>query len=148
MKKVKFTVCGEPKAKGRPRFTRNGRAYTPKNTASYENLVRLAYTEQCGNGEMLLGELSANIIAYFSVPQSASKKAKRSMLLGEANPCKKPDCDNIAKIILDALNGYAYADDKQITDLRVIKKYAEMPKVVIEISERCDYKVDYAHKVI
>ncbi|WP_373827199.1 RusA family crossover junction endodeoxyribonuclease [Bacteroides heparinolyticus] len=145
MKNINFIVCGEPKAKARPRFTRNGRAYTPKETADYEKLVRQVYFDKHGS-KTLNGELEATIVAYFSVPTSASKTAQSAMLSDEKRPCKKPDCDNIAKIILDALNGYAYADDKQIIDLRVIKKYAEVPKVVIEISERCDHKEDYEHK--
>ncbi|WP_332834903.1 RusA family crossover junction endodeoxyribonuclease [Clostridium perfringens] len=40
-------------------------------------------------------------------------------------PTKKPDVDNIAKIILDSLNGVAYKDDSQIVDIRIIKKYTE-----------------------
>ncbi|WP_460268332.1 RusA family crossover junction endodeoxyribonuclease [Clostridium sp. CTA-17] len=40
-------------------------------------------------------------------------------------PTKKPDVDNIAKIILDSLNGVAYKDDSQIVDLRIIKSYTE-----------------------
>lgn len=34
----------------------------------------------------------------------------------------KPDVDNIAKLVLDALNGLAYADDKQVVGLMTIKK--------------------------
>ena len=50
--RVKFTVCGEPKGKGRPRFAKVGnytKTYTPKETASYENLVKLEYQRQCGD---------------------------------------------------------------------------------------------------
>lgn len=38
-------------------------------------------------------------------------------------PQKKPDTDNIAKIVLDALNGLAYPDDKQVVELQVLKTY-------------------------
>ena len=44
---------------------------------------------------------------------------------GLEKPRKKPDADNIAKIILDSLNGVAYKDDSQIVDIRIIKKYTE-----------------------
>ena len=38
---VRFTIRGEPKGKGRPRFCRNtGHAITPKDTVNYETLVR------------------------------------------------------------------------------------------------------------
>jgi Holliday junction resolvase RusA-like endonuclease len=51
-------------------------------------------------------------------------------------PMKKPDCDNIVKIILDALNGVAYTDDKQVVDVRCRKCYAkpgEPGRVVVTI---------------
>jgi hypothetical protein len=35
------------------------------------------------------------------------------------------DCDNIAKTVLDALNGVAYNDDKQIIQLEVGKYYIQ-----------------------
>ena len=50
-------------------------------------------------------------------------------------PTKKPDTDNIAKIILDSLNGIAYHDDAQIVRLTVQKSYSREPRVLVEISE-------------
>jgi Holliday junction resolvase RusA-like endonuclease len=50
-------------------------------------------------------------------------------------PTKKPDADNIAKIILDALNGVAYTDDTQVINLLVQKRYGEAPEVKVEITE-------------
>lgn len=49
MEKAKFTVYGEPKGKGRPRFNTNtGHAITPKDTVSYENLVKLEWQTAYG----------------------------------------------------------------------------------------------------
>ena len=56
------------------------------------------------------------------------------MLSNDLLPLKKPDCDNIAKIILDSLNGVLYDDDKQITSIIVYKKYSENPNVTIAFS--------------
>ena len=36
---------------------------------------------------------------------------------------KKPDIDNVAKSVLDALNGLAFDDDSLIHDLQIIKRY-------------------------
>ena len=47
------------------------------------------------------------------------------MINGDILPTKKPDADNILKIIADALNGIAYADDKQVVTAEVQKLYAE-----------------------
>ena len=46
---------------------------------------------------------------------------------------KKPDCDNIAKIILDSLNGIAFKDDNQVSKLEVNKVYGTEDKVEVEI---------------
>lgn len=45
----------------------------------------------------------------------------------------KPDCDNIIKIILDALNGIAFKDDNQVSELQIEKRYGQEDKVEVEI---------------
>lgn len=68
------------------------------------------------------------------IPKSTPKKKKAMMLDGKIQPTKKPDLDNIAKIISDALNGIAYNDDKQIVHLKVTKKYNKTPHVKVNIN--------------
>ena len=60
---------------------------------------------------------------------------KNSMLTGDILPTKKPDSDNIIKIILDALNGVAYWDDSQVCRVYFDKMYAENPETKIIIKE-------------
>ena len=57
------------------------------------------------------------------------------MLENRISPTKKPDIDNITKVVLDALNKFAYKDDTQITEITAVKKYASTPKVKIKIEE-------------
>ncbi len=57
------------------------------------------------------------------------------MLSESISPTKKPDIDNIIKIILDAMNKFAFKDDTQVTKLEIEKKYARSPKVYIKIEE-------------
>lgn len=45
-------------------------------------------------------------------------------------PTKKPDSDNIIKIILDALNDTAYFDDCEICSISFFKKYGEIPQII------------------
>lgn len=133
---VKFTVDGEPKGKQRPRVSvKNGfaKAYTPKQTVIYENLVRYTYSSEVG--EKLNGEIEATIIGYFPIPKSTSKKERERMLTGKVLHTKKIDCDNLAKIILDSLNEVAYDDDKQVCRLMVEKRYSEQPRVEIILRE-------------
>ncbi len=82
VKQVRFTVLGEPKGKGRPRFsTQTGRAFTPKQTVNYETLVHTEYVVQC-KGFRFPDDamLDMRILAYYSVPRSASKKEGHSCL--------------------------------------------------------------------
>ena len=136
---ITVTVPGEPRGKARPRVVRakNGRvmSYTPDKTVEYEELVRARYL--AAGGVRFADDASIHMIitAYFGIPKSASKKRKAAMLSGELEPTKKPDADNIAKIILDALNGIAYKDDAQVTDLHVLKEYSENPSVFVRVQE-------------
>ena len=135
---IKFTIPGEPTGKARPRvFNRGGRsmAITPEKTVMYENLIKLCYTEQ---GGQFLGEspLVMKITAYYAIPKSASKKKAESMRSGELRPMKKPDLDNVIKIVADSLNGVAYKDDSQIVSLKDVDKfYDDVPRVVVELTD-------------
>lgn len=132
---IKFEVLGQPIAKQRPRVTRSGIAYTPSKTVNYETMVKYTYQSLYWNRELITGHIEAYITAIFPVPKSYSKKKTAELLAGHNNYDKKPDCDNLAKIILDALNGIAYKDDSQVTSLHIAKEYGIQPKVIIELRE-------------
>lgn len=102
---------------------------------NYENWVKACYLEKYTNEKPFEKALKVNIIAFFEIPKSTSKKKKEQMLNNEIYPTIKSDTDNIAKSILDSLNKIAYLDDKQVVDLRVRKQYAEVPSVSVWISE-------------
>lgn len=135
-----FVVRGEPVAKGRPKFTTRGgfvRAITPEKTANYETLVKLSFQEQCPDAVPFPKDVPLYVIvnAFFSIPKSASKKKAEAMRDCAIRPTKKPDCDNLAKIICDALNGIAYYDDSQVVTLEVRKFYSDEPEVYVRICE-------------
>ena len=139
MKQIKFTIPGEPKGKGRPRVVNRGgfsKAYTPKDTVAYENLVRLEYGYQVKDFKFPDGaQLDMRIQAFYGIPKSASKKKRGLMLEGMLRPTKKPDMDNVVKIIADSLNQIAYKDDTQIVDCQCRKFYGEEPRVEVMIQE-------------
>lgn len=136
-KSVRFTVYGEPKGKGRPRFIpQTGRAITPKDTANYETLVRLEYVSQC-RGYRFPDDamLDMRITAFYGISKSAGKK-KREMMVGKMiRPTKKPDLDNVVKVIADSLNQVAYRDDTQIVDCQCRKFYSNEPRVDVVIRQ-------------
>ena len=137
LRQIKFSVPGEPFGKQRPKFSRAGKyvkTYTPDETVNYENLVKLMYQQEA-KGKMFSNgaELDARIIAYFAIPKSTSKKKRKAMLEHRVRPSKKPDWDNIGKVICDSLNQVAYHDDSAVVDAQVRKFYSENPRVDITI---------------
>lgn len=136
--KKEFTIQGEPKGKARPRFGQ-GHTYTPKATAEYEAKVGYEYTRQCEGYKFSFDgdkrPVSICINAFFAIPKSASKKVKAQMVIGDIKPTKKPDADNIAKIIMDGLNGIAFDDDAQVVSLVVNKLYSIEPCVYVVVGD-------------
>lgn len=68
-------------------------------------------------------------------PKSVSKKKQKQMLEGEILPLKKPDMDNIVKVVVDALNGVAYHDDTQVILVSAKKAYSAMEGLDITVEE-------------
>lgn len=137
--KVSFYIPGEPKGKGRPQFSKVGKfvkARTPDDTVIYENLVKMEYQKQCGNAKFEDDDmLEMRIYAYYSIPKSVSKKKREQMLSGAIRPTKKPDMDNVVKVIADSLNNLCYHDDTQIVDAFVRKYYSDRPRVSVVIQD-------------
>jgi len=116
-----FVIKGIPKVKQRPRFaTRNGKVltYTPKTTATFENLVRLQAEKEFIHP--LNGAIRLAIRFHLPRPQRMIWKTKP---MPETYSDKRPDIDNLAKSVIDGLTGIAFKDDGQIADLHVTKKY-------------------------
>lgn len=134
---IYFDVEGEPFAKQRPRARKIGSfisVYTPVPTKKYEEKVRKAYKKIYGN-RILDGDLTVEVEGFFTPPKSESKIKQKLMLNNEIPHTKKPDCDNMAKVCLDALNGVAYHDDAAITNLIISKQYSDTAKVRITITK-------------
>lgn len=135
-----FEILGKPTGKARPRIGKFG-AYTPQKTVLYEKTVKDTFKKLYPNFEPITGEIKVKVTALFEVPKSYSKKKREGLLPVEgiehsgAGYPHKPDCDNIAKAILDSLNGIAYVDDSQVTCLLVFKEYGYENKVVVELQE-------------
>lgn len=98
----KFTVPGDPVPKGRPRVGRS-RAYTPARTKVHERLI-WSCAMQAGV-RPIAGPVTVWCDFHVTSPG-------------------KSDADNLAKAVLDALNGYAYADDRQVHELNIRKHLA------------------------
>lgn len=133
-----FKIPGKVQAKQRPRFnTKSGRVYTPQQTVNYESYVKLCYTNFANEFDWkpFESQIRAEIEVFMSIPKSDTKKKKDLKLSGKIRPTLKPDNDNIAKSVLDALNGLAYVDDKQVVELEVKKFYSDEPCVYVRLHE-------------
>ena len=131
--KVNFEILGKPMGKGRPRLGRYS-VHTPARTANYETLVKWTFVDKYKDFEIMKKPIRATITAIFEVPKSYSNK-QREKAIANVYYTHKPDCDNIAKIILDSLNKLAYQDDSQIASLIVIKMYGPKEKVIVDMEE-------------
>lgn len=128
---LSFIIPGRIGGKGRPRgFIRGGKVamYTPGKTRSDEGIVRhfAAQAMKKGRVPRLTGALELEIVILRCWPQSWPKKRRETTDYVTG----KPDCDNIAKLIADAMNGIAYADDSQISVLSITRRYADAPESV------------------
>lgn len=134
-KEAYFIIPGKVQPKQRPRVTRNGHAFTPKETVEYENKVKECYL---ADNEKLLfsGAIEIVVNVYLQIPKSTPKKKKEQMLLGYERPIARTgDVDNFLKSIADGLNGVAYFDDCQIVQATINKWYSEEPKAEITLRE-------------
>lgn len=135
---ISFTVEGTAVPKQRPRISR-GRAYTPKRTKDYEGRVLNEFRSSYSGFYPAFGKdvpVRICISVIQEIPKSWSKKKRARAESGEVVPLSRNgDVDNIAKSILDALNGFAYEDDCQVTTLIITKQYGVNPCAEVRLGE-------------
>ena len=132
-----FEVPAKIIGKGRPRLNAyTGTVYTPTKTKDYETLIEQYFLMKYPNYKTIQGRALVKIQAYFEIPKSTNKMQRNSMLENVISPTKKPDIDNIVKVVLDAMNKFAFKDDTQIVKLEVEKLYSTSEeKLVIQIED-------------
>jgi Holliday junction resolvase RusA-like endonuclease len=132
---LRLTILMEPVGKGRARVVRRGdkvHSFTPDKTASAERLIREEWQAQ-GRVRLPDEALYLALTIYQRRPKGhwtskgdLSAAGKRAVY-----PTGRPDLDNIAKLITDSLNGFAWRDDAQIALLRVERQWSDDQRVII-----------------
>lgn len=124
---AEIRVFDEPVAKPRPRFGR-GRVFTPRRAERAEDRIRQAWTD--ADHGVVPGPVSIRIVVrvkrpagHFNPPRKDGTRTRSSAWLPV--PISRPDWDNYAKTVCDALNGVAYFDDSTIVEAEVYKLYAD-----------------------
>ena len=123
---VRFRVYDKVLGKPRPRVNRNGSVWTPKRFKDYEKKIAEAYLE--AGGEKLKGPVCVRVRTFRALPKSRPKKVMSEVDM------YKPDIDNVSKIVLDALNGVAFEDDKQVVRLLCAKMERERRDEYLEVA--------------
>ncbi|MFZ3181650.1 MAG: RusA family crossover junction endodeoxyribonuclease [Methylocystis silviterrae] len=126
---IAFTIPGEPIA-----FARSGGngkvRFTPKRQRDFMALVKLAAHKAMRDTPPLAGPIELTIRATYLVPSSWPKKRAANARWRTS----KPDADNIAKIVSDAINEIAFADDAQVASLIVQKRYGPLAGVTVTVA--------------
>jgi Holliday junction resolvase RusA-like endonuclease len=130
---VTITIGGEPVAKGRPRMTRKGFAYTPAATRKYEAHGRLAAQLAMDGRPPIEAPVRIELLVELPVPASWSKRKSADAITGHVRPTSRPDVDNYLKAILDAINTIVVADDAQVVEVYAKKKFSVAPKMIATI---------------
>ena len=98
----------------------------------YKNFLKLQILEQYQD-KPIEDPIIVSLAFAMPIPSSTSKKRKQAMLDGSIQHTKKPDLDNLAKAVLDAMNKTIIKDDSQIYSLNIQKYYDENPGIGIII---------------
>lgn len=125
-----FEISTKPVPQARPRFyvrhhghKRFVGAYDPAKCKTFKEVIAWhakAKALECGLRNVVTGPISINLI--FQMGENGK----------EVYHTKRPDIDNLAKAVKDALKGIIYADDSQIVEAHLYKCYG-VPQVKIEI---------------
>ena len=113
METYTLIVDRNPKVKARPRHTKGGRVFTPKTTLIEEDVVAQEWANQIG--QQLTGPLE--IVLMYS-PTATSITVLKSP---PGAKTLRGDLDNYVKLTLDALNGVAWEDDRQVVRISAVK---------------------------
>ena len=126
---IAFNIPGEPIAFARA-GSNGGQRFTPKRQRDFMAMVRLASSNAMVGAQPFDGAVEMTVRATYLVPKSWPKKRAEAAKWRTA----KPDADNLAKIIADAMNTIIYVDDSQIASLKVQKVYGPVAGVTVSVA--------------
>lgn len=128
---LQFEIIGRPLPQQRMRFGKQGRVYNPsKKDEQCIQWQAKFYAPQ----EPLMSAIQLDLTFYFEPPKSVSSMVRRQMLNHVIHHKTRPDVDNCAYIVTNALKNMFYVDDSQIIDLCIHKRYGHQAKTVVRIT--------------
>lgn len=126
-----FEVYGKPTPQKQTRFIRKtGIAYDPskKEKSFFQHQIQTHAPKT-----PLVGPIKVDLTFFFIPPKSTSNIRRRQMLNHVIHHIKKPDADNCAYLVTNAMKKIFYNDDSQIIDLCIHKRYGEEAKTLVKV---------------
>lgn len=134
---ISFRIDGTPRGKKRvdQDGRRGGHRFTDRSTVKQEDDIGQLCRNAMGPLRPLTGAVKLTISAVFAIPKSWNQVLQEYAARGEIYHTQKPDCDNIAKLVKDALNGVAWHDDSQVAVELIRKRFGGPERVDVTIEE-------------
>jgi Holliday junction resolvase RusA-like endonuclease len=129
---ISFTIPIKPVAWQRPRF--NGKVgYTAKKVSKFEETISLYAKKAMGSNPPTKDMVTVTVKFFYKRPEKFPKYIKERIDRGEivAGKPTRPDIDNLAKGVLDAMNGIVYVDDGQVVEINISKLYSNQEEVYV-----------------
>lgn len=127
---ISLEISGVPVPQHRPRCTKNGHVYDD------QKLIKEQYRWQLKGqyrNEPLTSPISLDITFHMPIPKGTSSIRKKEMINGMYYHIKRPDIDNLKKLVFDTMNGIIFKDDSQVAEVRARKIYSERPATIINV---------------
>lgn len=133
---MNFTVPGDAVPSRRRTHIIAGHvgSHQTRETVQYRNIVRITANEavvRLGLPCPWSGPVALEWTWYRLPPASMSRRRRLLALADKIQPTKRPDLDNIAKVVQDALTGIVYVDDAQICTTTMTKCYGDVPRLEV-----------------
>lgn len=135
---ITLEILGEPTAQKRHRSVKMGgftRQYDP---SSADKADFLSIVQKQAPETPFTTPLNLTLTFYFSRPKSHYKTGKNADVMKDTAPLwhtARPDCDNLAKFVMDALNKVYWRDDSLICNINIKKQYSDNPRTKIEVTK-------------
>lgn len=125
----KFVIPIDPVPWKRPGQSRYGRYDLQK---AVKNQYRAIFAIRMNKDLPLVGSVHLVVNFFMPIPKSLPLKDR------DGWHSKKPDLDNLVKLVLDSMNGICFVDDSQVSFLIAMKGYDENPRTEIIMVEKKD----------
>ena len=127
------TVNILPEAQKKTKFAIRGKyphAYDP--SKKYKEQI-IWQVKPYAPTKIMEGPVELELYFHMPIPKAASMIRRKQMIAGIIHHIKRPDIDNLAYVVTNALKGLVYKDDSQIVNLHVYKRYADAPKILLKV---------------